>query len=68
MSAPASTCGYCSREGIVSEDQRTFHDARGHGGHLNTRLRFYCTCGNIWLANREEAELQGRFLDRAGLR
>lgn len=31
-------------------------------------MRFYCVCGRVWAVARETAELQGRFLDRSGLR
>lgn len=69
MSEPASTCPVCQREGIVSTDQ-DHHSSRGRseGRFLLARIRFYCDCGYVWMTDGEEAEAQGRFLDRADLR
>lgn len=45
----------------------------GHGTHttrmpLNGFTRFHCSCGFEWITETDEAEAQGRFLDRARLR
>ena len=70
-STPASTCGYCSREGTVSLDQRSHTGNNGtsiQAVPLGRCLRFHCSCGNEWLTPADQAEQQGRFLDTARLR
>lgn len=69
MTIPASTCSRCSQEGRVSGDQRS-HTSRGRpcSGDLAAAIRFHCICGHEWTCNGREAEAQGRFLDKAGLR
>jgi hypothetical protein len=68
--APASTCGYCGREGVVSLDQ-TSHSGNSvvtSQAPLGKRMRFHCTCGWEWLADAAEAEAHGAWLDQARLR
>ena len=64
-STPASTCFQCRRPGIISTDQTHLAGISGHG---NDTIRFHCTCRHEWHVRRDEAELQGRFLDKARLR
>lgn len=65
---PASTCFGCSRPGIVSEDQERLPGLPRAGHNSTGVIRFYCGCGRVWYQGRADAELHGRFLDRAGLR
>lgn len=66
---PAASCPRCSKPGTPSTDQRTY-DTNGNqnGPPLGKRMRFHCACGREWLADSENAEAHGRFLDRSGLR
>lgn len=69
MVSPAASCPRCSKPGTPSLDQRSHSGTNStiHGGPLEKRMRFHCSCGTEWLTDRDDAQLHGRFLNRAGI-
>lgn len=61
-----SNCARCLRVGELSTNQHRRSGSAYHGESLEG-LRFHCTCGHVWITQREHAESMHRFITKANL-